>query len=43
MLWICLCSRNIRDISMKKQIILDEKDYERLVHDANISDDEIKK
>jgi len=27
---------------MKKQIILDEKDYERLVHDANISDDEIK-
>lgn len=27
---------------MKKQIILDEKDYERLVHDANIGDDEIK-
>lgn len=29
-------------MSIKKQIILDDKDYERLVHDANLSDDEIK-
>lgn len=29
-------------MNIKKQIILDEKDYERLVHDANIGDDEIK-
>ena len=43
MLWICLCSRNIRDMNIKKQIILDDKDYERLVHDANLSNDEIKK
>lgn len=42
MLWICLCSRNIRDMNIKKQIILDDKDYERLVHDANLSNDEIK-
>ena len=42
MLWICLCSRNIRDMKIKKQIILDDKDYERLVHDANLSNDEIK-
>lgn len=42
MLWICLYSRNIRDINIKKQIILDDKDYERLVHDANLSNDEIK-
>lgn len=42
MLWICLCSRNIRDMNIKKQIILDDKDYEQLVHDANLSDDEIK-
>lgn len=42
MLWICLCSRNIRDINIKKQIILDDKDYERLVHYANLSNDEIK-
>ena len=42
MLWICLCSRNIRDMNIKKQIILDDKDYERLVHDANLRNDEIK-
>lgn len=42
MLWICLCSRNIRDMNIKKQIILDDKDYERLVYDANLSNDEIK-
>lgn len=42
MLWICLCSRNIRDMNIKKQIILDDKDYERLVHYANLSNDEIK-
>ena len=42
MLRICLCSRNIRDMNIKKQIILDDKDYERLVHDANLSNDEIK-
>ena len=42
MLWICLCSGNIRDMNIKKQIILDDKDYERLVHDANLSNDEIK-
>lgn len=29
-------------MSIKKQIILDDKDYERLVHDANLSNDEIK-
>ena len=42
MLWFCLCNRNIRDMNIKKQIILDDKDYERLVHDANLSNDEIK-
>lgn len=30
-------------MNIKKQIILDDKDYERLVHDANLSNDEIKK
>lgn len=30
-------------MNIKKQIILDDKDYERLVHDANLSDDEIKR
>lgn len=30
-------------MNIKKQIILDDKDYERLVHDVNLSDDEIKK
>lgn len=29
-------------MNIKKQIILDDKDYERLVHDANLSNDEIK-
>lgn len=29
-------------MNIKKQIILDDKDYERLVYDANLSDDEIK-
>lgn len=29
-------------MNIKKQIILDDKDYEQLVHDANLSDDEIK-
>lgn len=29
-------------MNIKKQIILDDKDYERLVHDVNLSDDEIK-
>lgn len=29
-------------MNIKKQIILDNKDYERLVHDANLSNDEIK-
>lgn len=29
-------------MNIKKQIILDDKDYERLVHYANLSDDEIK-
>lgn len=29
-------------MSIKKQIILDDKDYERLVHDANLGNDEIK-
>lgn len=29
-------------MSIKKQIILDDKDYERLVQDANLSKDEIK-
>lgn len=29
-------------MNIKKQIILDDKDYERLVHDANLSYDEIK-
>lgn len=29
-------------MSIKKQIVLDDKDYELLVHDANLSDDEIK-
>lgn len=28
-------------MNIKKQIILDDKDYERLVHDANLSKDEI--
>ncbi|UWH91114.1 MAG: hypothetical protein [Bacteriophage sp.] len=28
-------------MNIKKQIILDDKDYERLVHDANLSNDEI--
>lgn len=42
MLWICLCSRNIRDMSIKKQIILDEKDYDELVNRANLNDSEIK-
>lgn len=26
-------------MNIKKQIILDDKDYERLVHDVNLSDD----
>lgn len=49
MLWFCLCSRNIRNIiqfiymSIKKQIVLDEKDYDELVNYANLSDDEIKR
>lgn len=42
MLWFCLCSRNIRDINIKKQIVLDEKDYDELVNCANLSNDEIK-
>lgn len=29
-------------MNIKKQIVLDDKDYERLVHDANLSNDEIK-
>ena len=29
-------------MNIKKQIILDDKDYERLVHDANLSNDDIK-
>ena len=29
-------------MNIKKQIILDDKDYERLVHDANLSNDEIR-
>lgn len=29
-------------MNIKKQIILDDKDYERLVHDANLGNDEIK-
>lgn len=29
-------------MNIKKQIILDDKDYERLVHDANLSNDEMK-
>lgn len=29
-------------MNIKKQIILDDKDYERLAHDANLSYDEIK-
>lgn len=29
-------------MNIKKQIILDDKDYEQLVHDANLSNDEIK-
>lgn len=29
-------------MNIKKQIILNDKDYERLVHDANLSNDEIK-
>lgn len=28
-------------MNIKKQIILDDKDYERLVHDANLSNDEV--
>ena len=42
MLWFCLCSRNIRDMNIKKQIVLDEKDYDELVNCANLSNDEIK-
>lgn len=42
MLWICLCIRNIRDMNIKKQIVLDEKDYDELVNYANLSDNEIK-
>lgn len=29
-------------MNIKKQIVLDDKDYERLVHDANLGNDEIK-
>ena len=29
-------------MNIKKQIVLDDRDYERLVHDANLSNDEIK-
>lgn len=42
MLWFCLCSRNIRDMNIKKKIVLDEKDYDELVNCANLSNDEIK-
>lgn len=28
-------------MNIKKQIILDDKDYERLVHDANLSNNEL--